>query len=378
MTATPSRALQVALLFIAAPAFAQSVGLLPPSGDNQRAMVTQAIGPVTVSVEYSSPRVTLKGEDRRGKIWGQLVPFGLSDLGFNGCTSCPWRGGANENTVFTTSHDLTVQGQRLPAGKYGLHFIPGKEAWTVLFSRNSSSWGSFSYDPKEDALRVQARPVKAPFREWLTYEFTEREPARATLALAWEELALPLSLAVENAEALWVARMASELRGAAAFDWHNFRMAAEYCLQHQVELAQGLRWAQRAIDPAIGGDENFTTLMTLSRLQAANGQASEAAKTLDRATAHPAAKPLDLHFAARALLADGKKAEALRLFQLNATRFPDQWPVHAGLMRGYAATGEVKKALQEAKLAREQAPDEANRKNLDRMVALLEAGKSLE
>ena len=90
--------------------------------------MTQGIGLVTVSVEYSSPNVHAPdGSDRKGKIWGDLVPYGLSDLGYNDCKECPWRGGANENTVFAVSHDVTVEGQPLKAGRYGLHFIPGQE-----------------------------------------------------------------------------------------------------------------------------------------------------------------------------------------------------------------------------------------------------------
>ena len=152
--------LLVLVLFPAAvPAFAELT--LPPSGDNQRATVTQQIGPVVVSVEYSSPRVTLKGDNRRGKIWGQLVPYGLTKLAPD-CPQCPWRAGANENTIFTASRDVKVQGQTLPAGKYGLHMMPGKEQFTVIFSKNSTAWGSYSYDAKEDALRVttsRSRPT---------------------------------------------------------------------------------------------------------------------------------------------------------------------------------------------------------------------------
>src|SRR3954466_16298578 len=125
------------MLLSAGPAFAQALPY-PPTGDNQRATTTQQIGPATVTVEYSSPRVVLKGDDRRGKIWGTLVPYGMSDLGFKNCKSCPWRAGANENTVFTVSHDVKVQGQPLHAGKYGLHMIPGKELLSFIFSSSSS------------------------------------------------------------------------------------------------------------------------------------------------------------------------------------------------------------------------------------------------
>lgn len=364
------------LLLAAGPAFAQRLPG-PPSGDNQRATVTQDIGPVTVSVNYSSPRVVLKGDDRRGKIWGTLVPYGMTDLGFNNCKSCPWRAGANENTVFTVSHDVKVQGQPLHAGKYGLHMIPGKDEFTVIFSRNSSSWGSFSYDPKEDALRVTAKPQKSDYHEWLTYEFTEREPARATVALKWEDLQIPFTIAVDDAEATYVAQMRDALRGPTGFDWHNLVQAANYTAQHKVGLADGLAWAQRAVNPAMGGHEDFTTLMTLSRLQDANGRGEDAKKTWSKAMADPSATPIDIHQVGRTLIAEGKKQEALKVFQINAQRFPDKWPVHVGLMRGYAAVGDKDRALAEARLGLKQAPDEANRKSLEQAIKKLEEGKNV-
>src|SRR5450755_1810693 len=101
--------------------FAQFPGLtLPPSGNNQKASVTQFIGPVQITIDYSSPAIHGPGgTDRRGQIWGKLVPYGMSDLAFNGGKLSPWRGGANENTVFTVSDPVMVEGQPLAAGKYG-------------------------------------------------------------------------------------------------------------------------------------------------------------------------------------------------------------------------------------------------------------------
>ena len=115
---------------------------------------------------------------------------------------CPWRGGANENTVFSVSHDVEIERQRLPAGRYGLHFIPGPDAWTVIFSKNSTSWGSFFYDAGEDALRVTVKPAASPHAEWLTYEFVDRQPDRATVALRWERLQLPWTIRVPDVTGL--------------------------------------------------------------------------------------------------------------------------------------------------------------------------------
>jgi hypothetical protein len=161
---------------------------LPPSGDNQRSEVTQQIGLVKVSIDYSSPDVHgPNGEDRRGKIWGTLVPYGIYDLGFNDRKG-PWRAGANENTVLTVSHPVKIEGKPLPAGRYGVHMIAGPTDWTQILSKTSTAWGSFTYEEAEDALRVTVKPEKAPYREWLTYDFSDRKPDRATVALAWEEL----------------------------------------------------------------------------------------------------------------------------------------------------------------------------------------------
>src|SRR3954464_14000461 len=138
---------------------------LPPSGGNERSTVTQHIGPVVVSIDYSSPHVhSPQGQDRRGKIWGALVPYGMANLGFGSCKECPWRAGANENTVFTTSNDVMIEGQKLAAGSYGLHMMPGENEWTIIFSKNSTAWGSYFYDASEDALRVKVKPTKSEYR----------------------------------------------------------------------------------------------------------------------------------------------------------------------------------------------------------------------
>ena len=139
------RIFQMAALSVAVSgaALAQFPGLtLPPSGENQKAAVIQFIGPVRVSIEYSSPKVHGPGgKDRRGQIWGKLVPYGLTNLGFGNGKPGPWRAGANENTVFEVSNDVTIEGKTLPAGRYGLHMIAGAEEWTLIFSKNSSAWG---------------------------------------------------------------------------------------------------------------------------------------------------------------------------------------------------------------------------------------------
>ena len=163
-------------------AFAQELAELaqPPDGDNQKAEVSQWIGPVKISIAYHSPRVHFKGAERTGHIWGELIPYGFFDDGFGPSTAMPWRAGANESTTITLSHDVKVEGKDLRAGTYGLFLELEKSGpWSWIFSNNATGWGAYQYDPKNDALRVPASPQDAPFTEFLTYGFDERLPNSA-------------------------------------------------------------------------------------------------------------------------------------------------------------------------------------------------------
>jgi hypothetical protein len=350
---------------------------LPPSGDNQKSSVTQHIGPVVVTIDYSSPDVHApNGDDRRGRIWGQLVPYGLTDLQFGPCTECPWRAGANENTVFTVSHDVKIEGQPLPAGRYGLHMIADPSEWTVIFSKTADAWGSYTYDPREDALRVKVKPSKSEYNEWLTYEFTDRRPDRATAALKWEELQVPFTISVDDVTSIHLAEIRNELRNRTGFDPLQWANAANYALRVN-RPADALEFAQGAVSLRGIGMENFRTLSTLGRAQEAAGQAAEAKATFQKALSHPSATAIDLHQYGRTLLTAGKKQEAVAVFELNAKRYPNQWPVHVGLARGYSALGRYKDALRHAKLALAQAPDEQNKRVLTEGIAKLESGKDM-
>ncbi|MCJ7442793.1 MAG: DUF2911 domain-containing protein, partial [Thermoanaerobaculaceae bacterium] len=227
----------VAAALIVVPVLASAqIVTLPPDGKNQKASVSQWIGLVEVNVTYNSPKVTAPdGTDRTGKIWGQLVPYGMANLGFGTCgDQCPWRAGANENTVFRVSQDVKVEGQPLAAGAYGLFMIPGQEEWTIIFSKNSTSWGSFFYNAVEDALRVKVKPKKSDYSHWLTYEFTERQPDRATVALKWEYLQVPWTITVDNANELYVENLRRQLRNAPGFNWKGWQGAADFCFDNKV------------------------------------------------------------------------------------------------------------------------------------------------
>jgi hypothetical protein len=352
---------------------------LPPSGNNQKASVTQYIGPVKVTIDYSSPAVHgPDGKDRRGQIWGKLVPYGMSDLGFQAGRLSPWRGGANVNTVFEVSDPVTIEGQPLPAGKYGLHLIAGPEEWTIVFSKNASAWGSFFYDDKDDALRIKVKPAKHEYREWLTYEFTARRPAEATAELQWEELAVPWTIRVDNIGDLYISRIRHDLTGEIGFNAEAYDAAAQYCVDTGTHLEDGLKWADAAINLPFAGRTNFDTLSTKAQVLTKMGREAEAQTIMQTALHLPSATPIQLHQYGRELLAAKKTQEALEVFKLNAQRNGGAWPVNVGLARGYMAVGDYKTALEYARKAAAEAPDKQDRDNLEAMVKALSEGKTYD
>ena len=373
----PFRTLLLASL--AGTLLAQYPGLtLPPSGNNQKASVSQFIGPVRVTVEYSSPAVHgPDGKDRRGKIWGRLVPYGLSTSPFGNGKPDPWRAGANENTVFAVSHAVLVQGKPLAAGRYGLHLIPAENGpWTMVLSKNSGSWGSFFYDQADDALRVEVTPHAHEYREWLAYDFTVRRPEEATVELQWEDIAVPWTIKVENISDIYVTRLRRELTTVPGFNYQAYVAAAQYCLQSGAHLDQALQWADAAISMPFIGQSNFTTLTLKAQLLSKLGRDEEAKSAVETALHLPATTPIEIHQYGRQMLAAKKVDEAMAIFELNAKRNGDAWPVHVGLARGYAAKGEREKALEHAKTALPQAPDDLNRKSLEAMIDTLSKGST--
>jgi Protein of unknown function (DUF2911) len=316
------------------------------------------------------------GDDRRGKIWGTLVPYGIHDLGFNNRKG-PWRAGANENTVFTVTHPVKINGQPLAAGRYGVHMLAGEKEWTIIFSKNSTSWGSFTYDPAEDALRVTARPEKAPYREWLTYDVIDRKPDRATVALQWEELSVPFTITVDDMPTLYIDNMRRELRSFVGFNAQQWLSAAQYCLQVGRNLDEALTWADNAISLPGVGQATFPALSTKAQILEKLSRTSEAAGVMAKAMDLPNALPVEIHQYGRRLLTQGKVPEAMAAFQKNAKRFGEAWPTHVGLARGYSATGDYKSALAHAEKALTQAPDDLNRKSLQDAIVKLKQGQDM-
>jgi len=315
---------------------------------SQRAQITQRVGLTDITLVYHSP---IAG-DR--ELFGKTVPYGKV-----------WRAGANENTTISFSDDVSVEGQPLAAGTYGLHTLPNADEWTIIFSKNSTSWGSFSYDEKEDALRVKVKPAVAENRDTLAYTFDDMKMDSTSITLRWGKVAAPFHVKVDTM-AITDRRIANQLRNTGGFTWAGYDEAANWNLDNNYKLDEALKWE----DTSIQNEERFENLETKSRILDAMGKKQEAAamltKALDKADA------VQLYVYARGLQRQKQQDKAFELYRRDAKQFPDNWISHIGMARIASASGNFDEAAKQMKLAIASAPDQ-QKTFLQPMLKRLEA-----
>ena len=319
---------------------------------SQKASVSQTIGLTDITIVYHRPLVNGR------TIWGGLEPYDQV-----------WRAGANENTTIAFTTDVTIDGQPLPAGTYGLHMIPSQDQWTVIFSKDHLSWGSYFYDQAEDALRVTVKPAAAEHHEALTYEFMDPKPDSVVAALKWDKIAVPFKIGVDTKNTV-LASIKQDLQSLSGFAWDGFASAAAWAVQNDVNLDEALTWADRSIQI----EERFENLQTKSQLLAKLGKDAESAQVM--ASALERGNAGQIHNYGRQLLAEGKKQEALAIFQKNAEKNPDAWFVGAGLARAQAAVGDFDAAVVNMKKALAKAP-EPQKAQIQALVQRLEKKENI-
>ena len=332
------RLLAIAILFVAGltvgipRALAQSAILNLPRS-SQHARLTQRIGLTDITVDFHRPLVAGR------KIFGGLQAYGQV-----------WRAGANENTTFEISDPVTIEGQPLPKGIYGLHMIPGESSWIVIFSKNYTSWGSFTYDKAEDALRVTVTPKTIANQEALTYEFDDPGPNSAVVVMRWEKVAVPFKVEV-NTNEITERSLRNQLRARAQFEWQPWMEAANYLLANKLSAEEAAKDAQTSIDI----EDRFENEITKSRALGTLGRNNEAKAARDKAIAM--GTQLQVQSFARGLQAQGRQEEALELFRINIKKDPNSWVAHNETARLAVAKGDFDTALKEMKLAASLAPD---------------------
>jgi Protein of unknown function (DUF2911) len=269
----------LSVLTFAVSAFAQ-ISVPRPS---QKASVMQTIGVTDVTITYSRPGV--KGR----KIWGDPLPEQAATTGEatldnqntrpKGAPIVPyghvWRTGANEATMFVVTDDVLINGQKLAAGTYSLHTIPTKDEWTIVFNGTANQWGSFSYDPAKDTLRIKAKPqMVADNQEWLAFTFDPVSDDSAQVNIRWEKVSVPFTVKVPDVAATTFAKLKTTVANAKPDDWRTPMQAGNYLINNPnaADDAQGMAW----LDQSIKVKETFQNLAAKTNALYKAGKKEEA------------------------------------------------------------------------------------------------------
>lgn len=192
--------------------------------------ITQTFGYTTVTIEYCRPDV--KGR----KIWGELIPFDKV-----------YRMGANEATTIDFSTDVSVNGNKIPAGKYALFTIPSSNEWTVILNKTNKQWGAFSYDEKQDLLRFRVKPVITNLTESLTFGFSDLTINSAVLNFAWEKSGLSFKIESDVMKTAYD-KIKDALSKAKENDWRTYTGAANFAAENNWFVNEAAGWADKAIE----------------------------------------------------------------------------------------------------------------------------------
>lgn len=346
---------------------------LPDGGVNLKSKVGRTVGVTDIEVSWNAPGV--KG--REGKIWGTTIaPYGFTVLGFGSLGESPWRAGANESTTVSFSTDVTINGKKLAAGKYGFFIALYPDSCVLIFNQNTAGWGSYFYNSTLDVLRVPTIQQKGQkeSKERLEYTFSKHTDHSVEVALEWEFWRIPFVVEVDLQQTT-LASIRSQMSGAMGFDPPSLEAAAAWCAQNNTNLDQALVWITTAVDPSLGGITTFNALSTKANILTKMNKAQEAEKIMQSAIENATAN--ELHRYGRQLLTERKIKEAFEVFEKNYKKQNGAWPTNAGMMRAYSATGDLKKALTHAKAALLQAPNQESKAVLEQAIRTLEAGKPL-
>ena len=286
---------------------------------SQAAEAKQRISLTDITVKYHRPLVNGR------KIWGGLVPYGKV-----------WRAGADENTII--------------------------------------GWGSYSYDQKDDALRVDVKPRPlAETKDALEFEFEDLKPTSTAVTLKWEKLGIPFTVSVNDGEQT-LQNIRAQMKGAGQFAWQAPDQAAQFCLTRKINLDEALKWA----DASIQNEERFENLSTKADILKALNKQDEAKTTWNKALQKADAPQL---YTYGRQLQNQKKAaeaaEAMEIFKEVAKRFPNGVFGYLAQARIKSTAGDFSGALSDAKQAQTAAPSEGQKQAIQGLIDRLQAKQDI-
>lgn len=217
--------------------------------------IKQDFGISSIELSYSRPGI--KGR----KIFGELVPFGKV-----------WRTGANDATTITFGDDVTIGGQKVAAGKYGLLTIPGQNSWTVIISKQLDVTAPAAYKQESDVIRVEAKPM--PLKDAVqnfTIQFDNVKSNSCDLSMQWENtvVSVPITTDVDS-------KVMTQINDQLINDNRPFYNAAVYYIDNGKDLNKALEWLNKATEQ---NPKAFWAWYQRANCLAKMGKKSEAAES---------------------------------------------------------------------------------------------------
>lgn len=323
--------------------FAQFHTLKIPKA-SQTVVETQTLGITDITITYGSPAM------RGRNVWKDLVPQGGNPIA--------WRAGANMATTISFSTDVMIEGQPLAAGEYGFHIIPENEQYTLLFVQPAQQWGSYYLDIEKDAvLKVLVNSESCAKSEQLDYEFLNRTENSLSIGLEWGEKRIPFKVEVDLNKTV-IESFRNELRGINTYHWQAWNDAALWCLNHNTNLEEALKWVNRSINGGyngFAGNENSTNTITKLRLLKKLGKKTDFDNAIQKAL-QVRFNSHDINEFNIAMLRFGEYDSAYNYAKKYFEMFPDQWSLL--LNRGIAAyhLGKEKQAVKDVEKVIGMAP----------------------
>lgn len=305
-------------------------------GPNPSAEVHHQLCVVNLKVTFGRP----SARDRH--LWGGVVPYdGL------------WRAGADWNTTFTLSHEITIQGEQLAPGTYGLHVIPGEENCTVIFSNDYRSWGSFSYTEANDALRITSQLEDAPYhQEQLAYYFEGGNEDQATLYLHWGKKRIPMAISIPQKQYV-IEHFTTELMGPSKWSWTGHYNAAKYLYERDWEPELAEKW----LDMSLAIAQSPFNLQLKAQYCYKRGEQTIGDSLLSEAV--ELANPTEQGNMIFVLSESGvRNDECIAWYKLTVEKFPERWRPYIMLAHAYHNDGREKERDQTARKAYEMAPNQ--------------------
>jgi tetratricopeptide (TPR) repeat protein len=150
--------------------------------------------------------------------------------------------------------------------------------------------------------------------------------------------------------------------------------AANYCLVNNINLEEGLTWAERSINTYFG-ESNFPTLSTYAGLLEKLNRKKEADSVLQKAL--PMGKPIQLLIYGSSLNKMKNHQEAFRIFKINYDKNPKDEYACLGMMMGHYFLDDKKEAIKFGEKGKEIAIDAGFKGYFDSLITDIKAGKEV-